>query len=140
MAAIFLLLALTFSVFGADLESVGSIPSSTLDSLGDTAGGYGSGSAYDAKAGILYLTSDRGPGDGTIDYSPRLFAISLPNASVNVNEPSSAAPTSVGTQAPASNPAPEPSRSEAQPLRAGAEVNFNLNLNSTEPSSARFEG
>ena len=138
MAAIFLLLALTFSVFGADLESVGSIPSSTLDSLGDTAGGYGSGSAYDAKAGLLYLTSHRGPGDGTIDYSPRLFAISLPNASVNVNEPSSAAPTSVGTQAPASNPAPEPSRSEAQPLRAGAEVNFNLNLNSTEPSSARL--
>ena len=94
MAAIFLLLALTFSVFGADLESVGSIPSSTLDSLGDTAGSYGSGSAYDAKAGILYLTSDRGPGDGTIDYSPRLFAMPMPQDSakviVKVNEPSSA--------------------------------------------------
>ena len=94
MPAIFLLLALTFSAFGADLESVGSIPSSTLDSLGDTAGGYGSGSAYDAKAGILYLTSDRGPGDGTIDYSPRLFAIPMPQGSakviVKVNEPSSA--------------------------------------------------
>ena len=94
MAAIFLLLALTFSVFGADLESVGSIPSSTLDSLGDTAGSYGSGSAYDAKAGILYLTSDRGPGDGTIDYSPRLFAMPMPQDSakviVNVSEPSSA--------------------------------------------------
>lgn len=94
MAAIFLLLALTFSVFGADLESVGSIPSSTLDSLGDTAGSYGSGSAYDAKAGILYLTSDRGPGDGTIDYSPRLFAMTMPQDSVkvivNVSEPSSA--------------------------------------------------
>lgn len=94
MPAIFLLLALTFSVFGADLESVGSIPSSTLDSLGDTAGSYGSGSAYDAKAGILYLTSDRGPGDGTIDYSPRLFAMPMPQDSVkvivNVSEPSSA--------------------------------------------------
>ena len=94
MPAIFLLLALTFSAFGADLESVGCIPSSTLDSLGDTAGSYGSGSAYDTKAGILYLTSDRGPGDGTIDYSPRLFAIHMPQDSVkvivNVSEPSSA--------------------------------------------------
>ena len=94
MPAIFLLLGLTFSAFGADLESVGSIPSSTLDSLGDTAGSYGSGSAYDAKAGILYLTSDRGPGDGTIDYSPRLFAMPMPQDSVkvivNVSEPSSA--------------------------------------------------
>ena len=103
MPAIFLLLALTFSVFGADLESVGSIPSSTLDSLGDTAGSYGSGSAYDAKAGILYLTSDRGPGDGTIDYSPRLFAIPLPQDSSSKDF-----------------------------------LNFNLNLNSTEPSSARL--
>ena len=95
MRGIFLLLALAIApALGADLESVGSIPSSTLDSLGDTAGSYGSGSAYDAKAGILYLTSDRGPGDGTIDYSPRLFTIPMPQDSVkvivNVSEPSSA--------------------------------------------------
>ena len=69
MVPIFLLLALTFSISAADLETVGSIPSSTLDSLGETAGGYGSAAAYDAKAGILYFSSDRGPGDGTIDYA-----------------------------------------------------------------------
>jgi len=126
MLPIFLFLVLTIPALGADLESLGSIPSSTLDFLGDTAGGYGSGSAYDPKAGLLYLTSDRGPGDGTIDYSPRLFAISLP----------SDAPASVGTRSAASNPAPEPSRSEAQPLRAGAEVNVIVNVN--EPSSARL--
>ena len=70
MPTIFLLLALTSFSLGVDLASVGSIPANTLDSLGETAGGYGSGSAYDPKAGLLYLTSDRGPGDGTIDYSP----------------------------------------------------------------------
>ncbi len=103
MFPILLFFALTISALGADLESVGSIPSSTLDSLGDTAGGYGSGSAYDPKAGLLYLTSDRGPGDGTIDYSPRLFAIPLPQDSSSKDF-----------------------------------LNFNFNLNSTEPSSARL--
>jgi hypothetical protein len=92
MLPIFLVLALAFSAFGADLESVGSVPSSTLDSLGDTAGGYGSGSAYDPKAGILYLTSDRGPGDGTIDYSPRLFAVQFSTSDAQ----SSVGPRSVG--------------------------------------------
>jgi len=94
MPVILLLLALSFSAFSADLESVSSIPASTLDSLGETAGGYGSAAAYDAKAGILYFTSDRGPGDGKIDYAPRLYALPLPKDSVNVNlnlnEPSSA--------------------------------------------------
>jgi len=103
MFPICLFLVLTVYALGADLESVGSIPSSTLDSLGETAGGYGSGSAYDPKAGLLYLTSDRGPGDGTIDYSPRLFAIPLPQDSSSKDF-----------------------------------LNFNFNLNSTEPSSARL--
>ncbi|MFZ9875314.1 MAG: hypothetical protein ACO3E8_08095, partial [Candidatus Methylacidiphilales bacterium] len=66
MPTVLLLLALNFAAWAIELGSAGSVPSSTLDSLGDTAGGYGSGSAYDPKAGILYLTSDRGPGDGTI--------------------------------------------------------------------------
>jgi len=104
MRGIFLLLALAIApALGADLESVNSIPANTLDSLGETAGGYGSGSAYDPKAGLLYLTSDRGPGDGTIDYSPRLFAIPLPQDSSSKDF-----------------------------------LNFNFNLNSTEPSSARL--
>ena len=103
MLPIFLVLALAFSAFGADLASVSSLPASTLDSLGDTAGGFGSGSAYDPKAGILYLTSDRGPGDGTIPYTPRLFAIPMPQGSSSKDF-----------------------------------LNFNFNLNSTEPSSARL--
>jgi len=96
MLPVFLPLLLIPLAGSAQLESVRSIPSSTLDSLGETAGGYGSAAAYDAKAGILYLTSDRGPGDGTIDYAPRLYALPLPkdsvNVIVNVNEPSSARP------------------------------------------------
>ena len=81
MLPILLLLALTFRTFGAGLESVGCIPSSTLDFLGETAGSYGSAAAYDRQAGILYLTTDRGPGDGKIDYAPRLYALPLPHDS-----------------------------------------------------------
>ena len=92
MFPLFAFLALISSAFSAELESIGSIPASALDSLGDTAGSYGSGACYDRKAGILYLTTDRGPGDGTIDYAPRLYALPLPKDSVNVNEPSSARP------------------------------------------------
>ena len=86
MVPIFLLLALAFSISAADLESVSSIPASALDSLGDTAGSYGSGACYDRKAGILYLTTDRGPGDGAIDFSPRLYALPLPKESASKSE------------------------------------------------------
>ncbi|NBS79677.1 hypothetical protein EBS57_07695, partial [bacterium] len=80
MPPIFLFLALSSLSLGADLASVSSIPASTLDSLGDTAGGFGSGACYDRKAGILYLTTDRGPGDGVIDFSPRLYAVPIPTS------------------------------------------------------------
>ena len=88
MPVFFLLLALTTlpAFAGPKLESVNSIPSSTLDSMGDTAGSYGSGASYDRKAGILYLTTDRGPGDGKIDFSPRLYAIPLPKESASKSE------------------------------------------------------
>jgi len=85
MPVILLFLALSFSALGAELESLNSIPSSTLDSMGDTAGSYGSGASYDRKAGILYLTTDRGPGDGKIDFSPRLYALPLESSSGNSN-------------------------------------------------------
>ena len=126
MLPILLLLALTFSTFGAGLESVGFISSSTLDSFGETAGGYGSAAAYDAQVGILYLTSDRGPGDGTIDYAPRLFAVPIP--SPNTQNP-------VGTQASASKPAPEPGAVQSPPTSKDS-VNVIVNLN--QPSSARL--
>jgi hypothetical protein len=100
MRFLFLFLGLALPAFATPkLESVNSIASSTLDSLGDTAGSFGSGTSYDPKAGILYLTTDRGPGDGKVDYSPRLYAISLPkdmtsqsnfNLNLNLSEPSSA--------------------------------------------------
>ncbi len=79
------LLAVTLPAFATPkLESLSSIPSSTLDSLGDTAGSFGSGSSYDPKAGILYLTTDRGPGDGAVDFSPRLYSIPLPTDEKNI--------------------------------------------------------
>ena len=85
MPFLILPLALSFSALAAELESLNSIPSSTLDSMGDTAGSYGSGASYDRKAGILYLTTDRGPGDGKIDFSPRLYALPLESSSGNLN-------------------------------------------------------
>ena len=85
MPFLILPLALSFSALAAELESLNSIPSSTLDSMGDTAGSYGSGASYDRKAGILYLTTDRGPGDGKIDFSPRLYALPLESSSGNSN-------------------------------------------------------
>ena len=60
------------------LEKLSSIPSSTLDSLNDTAGSFGSGAAYDPNSKTLYLTTDRGPGDGAVDFAPRLYAIPFP--------------------------------------------------------------
>ena len=85
MLSIFLLLLLASFAEAAELESVGSVPASTLDSLGETAGGYGSAAAYDRKAGILYLTTDRGPGDGKIDFAPRLYALPLESSYGNSN-------------------------------------------------------
>ena len=85
MLSIFLLLLLASFAEAAELESVGSVPASTLDSLGETAGGYGSAAAYDRKGATLYLTTDRGPGDGKIDFSPRLYALPLESSSGNSN-------------------------------------------------------
>lgn len=79
MRLLLLLLAATLPVFATPkLESVSSIPSSDLDSLNDTAGSFGSGAAYDPNSKTLYLTTDRGPGDGTVVFSPRLYSIPLP--------------------------------------------------------------
>ena len=75
---LFLILLLTSNLFAQpQLESLSSIPSATLDSLNDTAGSFGSGATYDPSTKTLYLTTDRGPGDGNIDFSPRLYSIHL---------------------------------------------------------------
>ena len=82
---LFLILLLTSNLFAQpQLESLSSIPSATLDSLNDTAGSFGSGATYDPSTKTLYLTTDRGPGDGNIDFSPRLYSIPLPEDEKNI--------------------------------------------------------
>jgi hypothetical protein len=71
------LLFTSFLLAQPKLEQISSIPSSTLDSLNETAGSFGSGAAYDSNIKTLYLSTDRGPGDGTVDFAPRLYAIPL---------------------------------------------------------------
>ncbi len=79
------LLAVTLPAFATPkLESLSSIPSATLDSLNDTAGSFGSGATYDPNPKTLYLTTDRGPGDGNIDFSPRLYSIPLQSDEKNI--------------------------------------------------------
>jgi len=79
------ILLLTSTLFAQPkLESLSSIPSSTLDSLNDTAGSFGSGATYDPSTKTLYLTTDRGPGDGAVDFSPRLYSIPLPPDEINI--------------------------------------------------------
>jgi len=129
MRSLLLLFILTTPVWAAELESVSSVPSSTLDSLGETAGGYGSAAAYDRKAGILYLTTDRGPGDGKIDFSPRLYAVQISSPAAMERGPTenskSNAQASEGTRSAASAASP-------------AKDFLNLNLKLTEPGTARL--
>ena len=61
----------------------GSIPSDAVDKAGETIGAIGSGLAYDPKENILFAISDRGPGDGTIDYCPRFDVLRLTQSPEN---------------------------------------------------------
>lgn len=60
----------------------GRIPADTLDSEGETIGGIGS--ALELVPGGVVMLSDRGAGDGTMDYRPRLqfFAVKRDGASL----------------------------------------------------------
>lgn len=62
---------------GATLDAYGEIPPDTRDSLGDTVGGLGSAISYDAKTGGVFMMPDRGAGDGTIDYRPRCYLLTI---------------------------------------------------------------
>lgn len=55
----------------------GSIDSASRDGEGETIGGIGSGLTYDPKEQLYFAVSDRGPGDGTIDYRPRFDVLRL---------------------------------------------------------------
>lgn len=68
-----LLLSTGLAVAGAPARIVaaGSVPADALDNQGETIGGIGSAIEVLASGEIAML-SDRGAGDGTIDYRPRL--------------------------------------------------------------------
>ena len=61
----------------AVIEAAGELPADTLDQRGDTIGGIGSGLVYDAANGTYLCVSDRGPGDGTLPYSPRYVTLRI---------------------------------------------------------------
>lgn len=61
----------------AVIEASGELPAHTLDANGDTVGGIGSGIVYDANNDVFLMISDRGPGDGTLPYRPRIAVVKI---------------------------------------------------------------
>ena len=66
-------LALAAGSPGAEPRFLGacSVPPESRDHNNETIGAIGSGVTYDAKQNVYLFVSDRGPGDGEIDYRPR---------------------------------------------------------------------
>ena len=60
----------------AHASGTGSIPPDSVDKLGESIGGIGSAIEMCGDDGVAML-SDRGPGDGTVDYRPRLELFSM---------------------------------------------------------------
>ncbi len=77
--ALLFLVAFSFSAFAKSPEILGfgELPADTRDQFGDTVGGIGSAIAYDATEDLYYMTSDRGPGDGTLAYTPRIAVLRI---------------------------------------------------------------
>src|ERR1043165_3657287 len=65
-----------------ELIARGRIEADAVDKANETMGGIGSGLAYDPKENVVVAVSDRGPGDGTVDYCPR-FDVLRVNQSAN---------------------------------------------------------
>ena len=61
---------------GPRIVAAGSIPAGALDAEGETVGGLGSAMEI-LPTGEIAMLSDRGAGDGTIDYRPRLQFFTL---------------------------------------------------------------
>lgn len=61
----------------AVIEAFGELPATTTDANGDTIGGIGSGIVYDATNDVYLCLSDRGPGDGTLPYRPRIAVLKI---------------------------------------------------------------
>lgn len=72
-----LLAALTLNAQQMHFVASGSIAADQRDLENETIGGIGSGLAYDAAADVYLAISDRGPGDGRIDYRPRFDTFTL---------------------------------------------------------------
>lgn len=76
-----LLLSLLLSANGllaeTVLEATGELPADARDANGDTIGGIGSGLVYEPKEDLFYCISDRGPGDGTLPYRPRIVVLKI---------------------------------------------------------------
>lgn len=62
------------------VEASGELSSEARDSGGDTIGGIGSAVAYDPASGQYLCVTDRGPGDGTVPYRPRLVLLTIAQA------------------------------------------------------------
>jgi len=67
----------------AHLIAQGKIQPDAIDRSNETIGGIGSGLAYDSRDDVVFALSDRGPGDGTIDYCPRFDVLRLTQSSEN---------------------------------------------------------
>ncbi len=63
------------SAHEARFVAFGEIRPDTRDHEDETVGAIGSGAAFDAAGGTFLFVSDRGPGDGKIDYRPRFDSV-----------------------------------------------------------------
>jgi hypothetical protein len=72
------LLALALAPIQAQttIQAFGELPANTRDHYGDTIGGIGSGITY-AGHDFFICTTDRGPGDGNLPYSPRCVTLQI---------------------------------------------------------------
>ncbi|HEU4679066.1 MAG TPA: esterase-like activity of phytase family protein, partial [Terrimicrobiaceae bacterium] len=61
--------------------AAGEIASSAVDTLGDTLGGIGSGIVWDPQTDRLIAVPDRGPGDGTLPFTPRFHFLDVSKSS-----------------------------------------------------------
>lgn len=80
MRRLILILAISATSLWAEttIEAFGELPAATRDQNGDTVGGIGSGLVFDAKNDQFFCISDRGPGDGTLPYRPRIAVLKIP--------------------------------------------------------------
>jgi hypothetical protein len=62
---------------GPVVEAFGELPATFRDAQGDTIGGIGSAIVHDAATDRYLMVTDRGPGDGSLPYRPRLVWLKI---------------------------------------------------------------